>query len=80
MAMSSPQPNTCRQDDINSIVHPSKQRISPLLGPWFGDGELAKGAFVSRFSVFLPQGDWEMPKSEGCLGSGTAGQLHGPLL
>ncbi|GLC33042.1 hypothetical protein PLESTB_000377300 [Pleodorina starrii] len=34
-----------------------------LLGPWYADGELSSGAFVVRYSVFLPPGDWDMPPS-----------------
>ncbi|GIL92905.1 hypothetical protein Vretifemale_20388 [Volvox reticuliferus] len=32
-----------------------------LLGPWYADGELSSGAFVVRYSIFLPPGQWDMP-------------------
>ncbi|GIL44404.1 hypothetical protein Vafri_1882 [Volvox africanus] len=34
-----------------------------LLGPWYADGELSSGAFVVRYSIFLPPGQWDMPPS-----------------
>ncbi|PNH06725.1 Mitogen-activated protein kinase kinase kinase 11 [Tetrabaena socialis] len=34
-----------------------------LLGPWYADGELSDGAFVVRYSIFLPPGEWDMPPS-----------------
>ncbi|GLI65582.1 hypothetical protein VaNZ11_009155 [Volvox africanus] len=34
-----------------------------MLGPWYADGELSSGAFVVRYSIFLPPGQWDMPPS-----------------
>ncbi|KXZ47893.1 hypothetical protein GPECTOR_32g506 [Gonium pectorale] len=37
-----------------------------LLGPWYADGELSEGAFVARYSIFLPKEGsekWEMPNN-----------------
>ena len=59
-----PHTHTCRQVNIESILQNSS---IILLGPWYGDGALANGAFVLRFSVFLPAANastWDIPPSE----------------
>ncbi|EFJ44676.1 hypothetical protein VOLCADRAFT_95120 [Volvox carteri f. nagariensis] len=46
------------KDEIAAIL---QNGSIALLGPWYADGELSSGAFVVRYSIFLPPGDWDMP-------------------
>ncbi|GFR47096.1 hypothetical protein Agub_g8666 [Astrephomene gubernaculifera] len=46
------------QDELDSILQDGNVI---LMAPWFADGELSEGAFVVRYSIFLPPGEWDMP-------------------
>ena len=66
----------CRAPNIGSILQNNSIMV---LAPWYGEGALANGAFVLRYSVFLPAANastWDMPPSEQGGGGGGGRPIY----